>query len=192
MSSVLVMGIDPGFSSLGYAFVRLGQTDTVPVRMGLIRTKKSSKKLKVLASDDNFRRSKEIVEALDRVIAEVEAQDVGHLRTICVESMSFPRNSSSAAKVAMVWGILAKMSVDTGIPVLQARPQEIKETLCHKANASKVEVRRACETIFGKDLLDELVKAVPESSREHPYDGLAAVVACLGSETVRLVRKMLA
>ena len=187
--SVLVMGIDPGFAKVGYSFVQLHQDRAVPVRMGLIQTKKSDKKLKVLASDDNFRRAKVISEELIGVIAEVEAEE-GALCALCIEGKSFPRNASAAAKVAMCWGVLAKLSVDTGIPVIQARPQEIKIKLCKKANASKAEVMAACQAIYGKAVLEGLVRSIAQSNLEHPYDSLAAVVACLDSEMLRLARRM--
>lgn len=189
MGSVLVLGLDPGFSNVGYAFVRLQDRGDKPIRMGLIRTKKSDKKLKVLASDDNFRRAKEITVALLQVIAEVEAEE-GPIRIFCVEAKSFPRNASSAAKVAMFWGILAKLSVDTGIPVEQVRPQEIKTKLCKKAKASKAEVQAACQALFGKVDLEDLCEGIADSNLEHPYDGLATVVACSDSETIRLARRM--
>jgi hypothetical protein len=40
------------------------------------------------------------------------------------------------------------------------------------------------------DNLDPLIAPVVPSLREHPYDALAAVVACLDSELIRLTRKM--
>jgi Holliday junction resolvasome RuvABC endonuclease subunit len=186
---VLVMGLDPGFSKIGYSFVRLGGHTDVPIRMGLIQTKKSDKKLKVLASDDNFRRAKSIALELSQLVASVEISE-GPVRVFCVEAKSFPRNASAAAKVAMFWGVLAKLSVDTGIPVVQVRPQEIKQKLCKKAKASKAEVQDACRTIFGGDGLDRLVEGIATSNLEHPYDSLATVVACLDSETLRLARRM--
>ena len=185
---VLVLGLDPGLSNVGYAVVRLGDR-TTPLRMGLIRTKKSDKKLKVLASDDNFRRCKEVAASMNALVEEVEASE-GPIRVFCVEAKSFPRNASAAAKVAMFWGILAKLSVDTGIPVVQVRPQELKIKMCKKAKASKKEVQDACQGIFGKTDLETLCGSIAESNLEHPYDALAAVVACSDSETVRLAMRM--
>jgi Holliday junction resolvasome RuvABC endonuclease subunit len=157
--------------------------------MDLIQTKKSDKKLKVLASDDNFRRCKEISVALTSLIREVEEAE-GPIRVFCVEAKSFPRNASSAAKVAMFWGILAMLSVDTGIPVVQASPQQVKIKMCKKAKASKDEVQKACQEIFGKDVLENLCGSIAETNLEHPYDALAVVVACSDSETVRLAMRM--
>ncbi len=80
--------------------------------------------------------------------------------------------------------------MDTGIPVEHVRPQEIKTKLCKKAKASKAEVQAACQDLFGKDDLDKLIGSLAKSLQEHPYDGLASVVACSDSETIRLAIRM--
>lgn len=182
----LILGVDPGFAKIGYTVVRL-QDPLDPVTMGLIETKQSDKKLKVLSSDDNFRRAREIAEALDRIVK--SSEDIGRIVAICAEAKSFPRNASAAAKVAMTWGVLAAICVRTGIPLLQARPQEIKQKMCGKADASKLEIQEACGKVFGSKILS-LVEGIKRSDLEHPYDALAAVVACSDSETLRLVRRM--
>jgi len=164
----------------------MSATEMVPVRMGLIETKKSDKKLKVLASDDNTRRGREIVNSLDEVL------DGYHIHAICAESKSFPRNASAAAKVAIFWGILIKTAVLLNVPILQASPQLIKRRMCSKANATKKEVQDACDHMFGPELIHRLVKGIAGSKLEHPYDGLAAVVACSDSEALCLARRMVA
>ena len=184
--SILVLGIDPGFAKIGYAVTRLTSNGIEPLRMGFIQTKKSDKKLNVLSSDDNFRRGKEIGQAiLDLVTDPPEGKFVA----FCVERKSFPRNASAAAKVAYCWGVLCLLSVITGIPVIQASPQEVKTKMCGKASASKLEVQEACIRSFGPDIR-KLVEGIAKSNLEHPFDALATVVACLDSETLRLVRRM--
>jgi crossover junction endodeoxyribonuclease RuvC len=182
--SIHILGVDPGFAKIGWTIARLSATGVEPVAMGLITTKKSDKKLKVLASDDNVRRAREIVVALDSVLVEY------NVYAICAESKSFPRNASAAAKVAICWGILVKTAVSLDVPLIQARPQEIKQKLCGKANASKKEIQAACDQLYGIDTLQPLVEGVTRSNLEHPYDALATVIACSDSEVLRLARKM--
>lgn len=182
--SVLLLGIDPGFAKVGWAIAELTPEGIRPVDMGLIVTKKSDKKLRVLASDDNVRRGREIVESLDRVLAKYD------VIALCAEAKSFPRNASAAAKVAICWGILIKIAVALGIPLIQARPQEIKQKLCGKKNVSKKDIQDAVDLLFGVDLIHSLVEGIARSNLEHPYDGLATVVACSDSEVLRLARRM--
>ena len=173
---------------IGWAIAKITPDGFEPLRMGLIQTKKSDKKLNVLSSDDNFRRGKEIgVAFIDLVTDPPEGKFVA----FCIERKSFPRNASSAAKVAYCWGVLCLLSVVTGVPVVQASPQEVKTKMCGKANASKAEVQAACVAIFG-DKIYKLVEGIAKSNLEHPFDGLATMVACSDSEVLRLARMMMA
>jgi Holliday junction resolvasome RuvABC endonuclease subunit len=188
MSDLYVLGLDPGFANIGYAVTRLTAKGVEPISMGLIKTKKSDKKLNVLSADDNFRRGKEIAKALQALVLNPPG-DAGKIIAICAERKSFPRNASAAAKVAMCWGVMCMLAVDTGLPVISASPQEIKLSLCGKANASKIEIQSACIRSFSQDIT-ELVKGIAKSSQEHPYDALATVLACSDSETLCLARRM--
>ena len=65
-----------------------------PMKMGVIRTEKSSAKRQVRASEDNLDRAKEIAEEIQKLVKDYNIQ------LICAETMSYPRNSSAAAKMA--------------------------------------------------------------------------------------------
>lgn len=176
-----VLGIDPGFASVGYAVVCLHPVRETVMKIGVIHTEKSGVKQNVLAADDNLRRAREVFTALNLQTAWVTA--------LCAESMSFPRNSQAAAKVAMTWGVIAALAEWKGFPIVQASPQAIKKVLCGAKNASKEDVQQALQMRYGKvPGMEELSKG----DMEHAFDALAAVVCCLDSEVVRMARKMAA
>jgi Holliday junction resolvasome RuvABC endonuclease subunit len=181
----VLVGIDPGIAHFGFSFIELLPDSLVPVRMSLIVTTKSDKKLKVFASDDNARRGREIAsvfrEALETIPRPV---------AFCVEAKSFPRNASAAAKTAITWGIIIANAERLDIPIFQARPQEIKQKLCGVKNSSKVAVQDAVDELFGVDAIHPLVEDIALTNREHPYDSVAAVVACADSEILRMIRRM--
>jgi crossover junction endodeoxyribonuclease RuvC len=178
---IQVLGIDPGFASLGYALVRLHPVRETVMEIGVIHTEKSGAKQNVLAADDNLRRARELFTAINLHTAWVTA--------ICAESMSFPRNSQAAAKVAMSWGVIAALAELKGFPIVQASPQAIKKVVCGAKNASKEDVQQALRMRYGEmPGAAELTKG----SMEHAFDALAAVVCCLDSEVVRMARKMAA
>lgn len=188
MNGVPVLGIDPGFANCGYAQVALEGDGTLrPLNMGVFETDKSSAKRNVLASDDNVRRAREIYRFL-RVL--LRDGSVGPVCAICAETMSFPRSSSVAAKMAMCWGVVAALSEEFDIPILQTTPQGLKLAVCGNKSASKEEVQQALEKRFGEKLLTDLVKETTPSKQEHPFDALGAVVACSSSEVLRLARRM--
>lgn len=183
-----VLGLDPGFANIGYAVVLLNPSGTLtPVNMGVLRTEKSDAKRNSLASDDNVRRAREIHGFLRDLLRDGPH---GLVRAICAETMSFPRSSSVAAKMAMCWGVIAALSAEFDIPVLQATPQGLKLKVSGAKTASKDDVQKALEHTFGRRKLADLCKGTPPSLQEHPFDALGSVLACSDSEVLRVARRM--
>ena len=57
-----VLGIDPGYASVGWAVMDLAPLAVVDA--GLIRTERSAKKLRILVSDDNMNRARHVARLL--------------------------------------------------------------------------------------------------------------------------------
>jgi len=175
-----VLGLDPGFGKCGYSIFEVDKDpkeDTV-VELGVIKTSKSNKKRKILAADDNLDRASEIAKKLWKLSHGVSA--------ICAESMSFPRNSSTAAKMAMCWGIVAAIAVRRQVPVLQATPQEIKKCICSDKTASKEAIQEKLNDTYKE--CPGLVSKIAKGQLEHPYDSLASIITCLDSPYLKLLR----
>jgi Holliday junction resolvasome RuvABC endonuclease subunit len=179
--STRVLGIDPGFASVGVAVVELEPSLEKVLHLAVIRTEKSALKREVRASDDNLRRARLIYEGL---IAMCELHSV---RVLCIESMSFPRNAGAASKVAMTWGVIAAIATHLRIPVVQASPQEVKKCVCGSKNASKEEVEAALRKAYS---IEDLAEGVLFSQKEHVFDALAVVKCCLDSEVLRMARNL--
>ena len=180
----LVLGVDPGFSSLGWCRFALGKTpeqDHV-LGMGVIRTEKVNKKVKVLASNDNHRRICEIFKQLFPLTEGITF--------FTAESQSWPRNAASSAKVGMSWGVISSLSELRQIPLLQMSPQALKKAVCDKKTASKQEIADALVARYGI-VIDDVLKGIPSGQHEHAFDALGSVHAALGSEEVKLVRQMM-
>jgi Holliday junction resolvasome RuvABC endonuclease subunit len=160
----------------------IGADTEVPHRMGVFRTQSSPKKQKVLKTEDNMRRSLDIAAFLRELIA------TNDVKVLCTESMSWPRNASAAAKVALCWGVMASICEQLDMPIVQSTPQQIKKVMCGKRTASKEEVIVALQTRYPG--LEKVVEGVPSSQLEHPYDALAAIVSGLNDSTLKLLRKM--
>ena len=185
MTAFHVLGIDPGFASLGYAVMLLsgdGEGDEV-VEVGVFHTTKSSKKTKVRASDDNLRRARLLYGMLDTIFCRFD------INILCAETMSFPRNASTAGKLAMCWGVLAAIVESRSMPVVQASPQSIKDVLTGRKDASKQDVRDALEERYPGQF-DSFVEASNKGDLEHGFDAAGAIVACLESDVVQVARKL--
>ncbi len=177
------MGLDPGFSAIGWSMTSIGVDAEKVEAMGVIRTSKSAKKRKVAAADDNIRRAREITREF------VELIDKYQPIALCCEAMSFPRNSSSAAKMALTWGVLVALADRYNIPIYQSSPQEIKDKVTGRKDASKEQVERALRKRYKGTAWAKILKSVPASMRDHAYDGLAATVAVLDTEPMILLRR---
>ena len=181
---IYVLGLDLGLANCGWAVASLHSKFIIPQEMGLITTKKSTKKQNVMASDDNFRRAKEVSSELEEIVAKYNPG------LICVEAQSFPRSASSAAKTAMVWGSLATLVNQSGKPCVHVRPVDIKEAACGKAKASKKEVQEGLDIMFEGKLEACFTTPVAPSNREHSYDALGAIVAAKETEPMIMLRNM--
>lgn len=182
-----VIGLDPGFASFGYGVLEVTATGTRVDQVGVLHTKKSGVKQNVLAADDNFCRAREISEMLRRLLS--GQMDRGQPLVLAAESMSFPRNSSSAAKVAMAWGVLAALSEGWQLPLVQASPQKIKQVICEDRKASKESLQDALMRRYPGQF-DEFVARTPSGQWEHGFDAVGVAVACLSSDVVRIARGM--
>jgi crossover junction endodeoxyribonuclease RuvC len=176
----IALGVDPGFASFGWCALAVSAPAQLqPVGAGVIRTKKASARARTYASDDNLARAREIYRALDALVRMYAPQ------VLCAEAMSFPRNASAAAKVAISWGVLAAVAEARQLPLLQASPQAVKKAVCGVNDASKEQVQAAFRERV-RDLGD-LLGGVPAGQHEHPYDAGAVVLACLDSDVMRLL-----
>lgn len=189
---ITLLGLDPGFAHIGWSILEVSTEQTpdgtnvtsVVKALGLIRTEKSSKKQNVLSANDNFRRAREIAVELRGLLAAYKVD------FLCAEAMSFPRNASAAAKVAMTWGVLADITQQFGHPMLMATPKEVKKAV-GVVGKDKLDVQKALQLRFGSQLEVMLTAAkVPPSMREHPYDSLASICACMDSEQVRMLLRL--
>jgi crossover junction endodeoxyribonuclease RuvC len=186
MKEIVVMGVDPGLAHLGYALVELNSSTHSVIReggkplIGLIETSMSDKKRGVKVSDDNTRRAREVYAPLLRVIQK------NQVKVICAEAMSFPRSSSASHKMGISWGIIVALSCQFALPITQATPTEIKKAVCGSGKASKQDVQDALSTRY-----DIPLTMFTKTQREHPFDALGAVEACLDSEVIQLARSLI-
>lgn len=187
-----ILGLDPGLANFGWAVLSFEKEGPARVEnFGTFETEKSDKKRKVLASDDNVRRALLLAAFLNGLFKGNSPV------AVCAEAMSFPRNSSNAAKTALSWGCIVAFSELHHVPILQASPQAVKIHMCATKTASKEDVQRAVWKLYPP--VKEAVAERPpthtqkqwEATWEHSHDAIAAAHTMLESTEVRLVRRML-
>jgi crossover junction endodeoxyribonuclease RuvC len=159
-----ILGIDPGFSSLGWAVL-------YPTLEGRLNPK-----VQLRSSEDNIRRAQEIYNEL---IIILEAHEV---RLICTETMSWPRNAGVVAKMGIVWGVIASVAQLYRVPLIQASPMEIKRAVTGDGKASK---ERMIARII--ELFPNLALPTQTTLQEHAADAVGAVIACQGSQLFKAI-----
>lgn len=173
---MIVLGVDPGFANFGFGVADM-KTRTV-LEAHVIRTEASAKKQNVFAADDTFRRTEEIARVLVRVISAHGVQ------ALASESISYPRNASVSAKIAMSWGVLAALAVLVDLPMAFASPQQIKINVAGSKSASKQEIATKVYDFFG----DDWAPVLPKDKYEHVCDALAAIIATENAPVMRALR----
>lgn len=170
------LGIDPGFANFGWGIVDLRKRRVAEA--GTLETIKSTTKQGVYASDDTFRRTEEIARFLLGKAKKYE------LRVLTAESISYPRNASVAAKIAMSWGVVATLTAHLNIPAVFTTPKQLRLNLCNDKNATKEDLAECVIEAYGTDWAPEMA----HGKLEHMCDALATVIAAEASPVMRAIR----
>jgi len=181
---IRVLGIDPGFASLGVARLVRHEDGTLHAEAArVLTTKKASKKQRVAlrVSADDLRRSRilwdgigELAVGVQAVAYEVYTPFAGSGRT------------ASGSKTALACGLAQALGFSLGIPVIPVLPVDIKSEVVRSKSASKAAVAEALvDQVAG---LAELLEAISERKREHASD--AAGVAFVGLLEIERLRRL--
>lgn len=187
-AAIRLIGIDPGFASMGLALLHIDGRGIEWTSAQLVETAPSPRRVHAYAADDTLRRAEEIAGEL-AVIFRAWCPPSDPPLAVCVESFSPPRNSSAASKVAMAWGALVATARAHWVPVLQVSPQGLKLALTGDKTASKGDIAAAVEARCYSTPSDTQIERIPRSKREHVYDAAAAAIACMQSDAVRLAMR---
>lgn len=178
---MIILGIDPGLATFGWAIIDPHIRKIVD--MGCFVTEPSPKKRRILAADDLMRRARELSRNVHSLCARFGPN------IFAAEQLSHPRNSSSAAKLAAGWAIALHEAETRGVPFYQASPQEVKVALTKNKAASKVQVQRAVIKLAGRPLDGGNMRVLPAGLHEHPWDAAAAAFTCIDtSDMYRVYR----
>ena len=147
--AIRVLGIDPGFRSLGWAIIEYDGSLAKCVEAGVIRTQNS--------------KHKTIGEDLKNVCTSY------NIKLIAVEAESWTRTSSDRV-IGMARGLIYGLAVDRW-PITQWHPKDVKQELTGKKSASKTEITEwLCDNIPGAS---KYLMRIPKTQREHAADAAA-------------------
>jgi len=133
---MLVLGIDPGIAITGYALVGEDEGEPYLVDSGVVRTTVAS----VLGAR---------LQAIYAGVTEMARRYQPN--AAAVEEVFFSRNVRSALAVGQARGVVLLALVDAGVPVVEYKPTEIKETITGYGAADKKQMQEMVRLLLRLD-----------------------------------------
>ena len=129
----IILGIDPGTTTVGYAVLSLDAGVRTIVTLGVIHTTpKLDLSLKLL----------DVAADLTTLIETYHPQVAG------VERLFFGSNITTAIDVAHGRGVILHTLAQHGVLIREINPMEVKKGICGNGRAPKVQVQNALKLLF--------------------------------------------
>lgn len=207
---MIIVCIDPGFSSLGWGIIHVDKKDLDwkdrLLDVGTIRTKKASKKRRIYQNDDLIDRIRRIRSGLHRLEYKLPAKTrtrgaiIGGGKTafsaisncdyVAIEEMSWGfRGQVAWRNVGMAWAIITCVLEEHRKGMVPISPATLKEHMTGSATATKKAVREAIFKRPGYEHFEELLDSFPKGQHEHIGDAVAVGITSLSSDTARMFIK---
>jgi hypothetical protein len=182
----VILALDPGLAHIGFVIARVwpGMTiwDVEVVKAGAWTAELPDIDDRMQSSvEDSFRRA----QVQGRRLHETIVQE--GVTVVVTEELSHPPDAGAAAKVAMFWGLLARVVDVQSLHVEMIRPQDIRRTLglpkttrTMTRKDKKKLVHDELERRYGVAKLKALVGHLKRAEdRSHPLDALASFTAAM-------------
>lgn len=187
MTSVRILGVDPGFANIGLCLVELtddGKSELLDTK--LIITSPSEGKVGVI--DDEIRRLSEIEQEFLLFLTLNNPQVIAieepgkclmkryNSKTRKVEWASNPARLRTACQM---WGSIHGIATAKGIDCVKIGSQEIKKHLCNNKNASKAEIIKTVKSNYPNYSKWPTTKKI-----EHVADSIGAAIVSFTKDIV--------
>ncbi len=131
---MLMLGIDPGTATTGYAFITEDPNGTYhPVNFGVVLTP---------ADMAMPLRLQSIYRQLTDLIAKYKPNSGA------IEEMFFGKNITTAITVAQGRGVALLSMINAGLPIREFKPAEVKQTIAGYGNAPKSQMQEMVKTLL--------------------------------------------
>ncbi len=147
-----ILGIDPGYAILGYGVVEVEERRFKPLDFGVIETN---------AGSPFPERLEKLYTGVQRLLAMFRPDHV------VFEELFFYRNTTTALQVAAGRGVALLAAQQTGVPLYEYTPMQIKLSVTGDGHADKKQVQRMIQLLLA-------LRAVPK-----PDDAADALAAAL-------------
>jgi crossover junction endodeoxyribonuclease RuvC len=151
-NDLVILGIDPGTTIMGYGVVGIHRGQPVLLLMGCLDQRKVK---------DHYEK---IAKIFDRTLQLIREYNPAAL---AIEAPFFGNNVQSMLKLGRAQGAAISAALNQSVPVFEYAPRKIKQSITGHGDASKEQIARFLQYIFKIELKPETLDAT---------DGLAAAL----------------
>ena len=138
---VMILGIDPGLASTGWAVIDAGDDGNRLVSCGCIETEKS---------EDFAKRLGQIYNQIKRLCRQYK------IRELVIESIFFAKNMKTAINVAQAMGAVKAAAQNSGVAVFEYTPLQIKMAITGYGRADKEQIiKMVGESLKEKEVISD-------------------------------------
>ncbi len=152
VSDKIILGLDPGTTTMGYGIIRIRENKMEMISTGVIHLHKL---------ENHELKLKKIFEKVSFLVEEYLPDEVA------VEAPFFGKNVQSMLKLGRAQGVAMAAVLTRDLPIQEYAPRKIKQAITGNGNASKEQVAKMLQSLLK---LKELPKKLDAT------DGLAAAV----------------
>jgi len=136
MTSMRILGIDPGFGRLGYGIVEVEGHSEKAVTFGCVETDKQVSR---------EHRLQQIFVAVQNLI------DTHHPTHLAIEELFFNHNVNTAIGVGEARGVVLLAAAERGIAVSEHQPLSVKLTVTGDGRADKQQIQKMIQLLLKLD-----------------------------------------
>lgn len=133
-NSMVIMGIDPGYGTIGYGFVKYDQYKFIPIQYGAITTGPGMPMPLRLC---------EIYDDLNTLL------DTFHPEAVAVEELFFNTNITTGIQVAQARGVILLALAQKGLQPASYTPSQVKQSVVGYGKAEKKQVMEMTRVMLG-------------------------------------------
>lgn len=129
-----ILGIDPGYAIVGFGVLEYDGYKFVPVHFGAITTE---------ANTDFNLRLKTIYDDMNTVLSTFKPE------VMAIEKLFFNTNQKTVIDVAQARGVTLLAATNSGIPIYEYTPLQVKQSVVGYGRAEKKQVMEMTRKILG-------------------------------------------
>lgn len=162
-SSMIILGIDPGTTSIGYAFIRWENKKPCLLRADLLR----------LPREHPYALLKNIHLSLQNLIAEWRPN------VLAIEKLFFAKNTRTALSVSEVRGVILLTAALARLTISEYTPLEVKKVITSDGRADKIQVKKMLHLTLPE------TKSLPARLQDDVYDAIAIALTHCFTHTIQ-------